>query len=163
MNDRELTQWSLLNHLNTLPEADYSYDFFKMTLLRHRIPLVDYQFQDGFFLHAVASLAAGTCGTRNGSPLQILVRSFREEGPMFMFKGWTPAFMRLGPNTVLMFVFFELARPTRAATKAKLVPFVTGMLPIAPSRPASLVDSRVIPNLPAILLTFVYFLAHLLR
>lgn len=27
---------------------------------------------------------------------------------MFMFKGWTPAFMRLGPNTVLMFVFFEV-------------------------------------------------------
>lgn len=26
---------------------------------------------------------------------------------MFMFKGWTPAFMRLGPNTVLMFVFYE--------------------------------------------------------
>ncbi|KAF8139925.1 mitochondrial carrier [Boletus edulis] len=101
-----------------------SYDFFKMTLLRHRIPLVNYQFHDGFFLHVVASLAAGTCGTTvcspvdvirtrimgssgNASPFQVLVRSLREEGPMFVFKGWTPAFMRLGPNTVLMFVFFE--------------------------------------------------------
>lgn len=45
----------------------------------------------------------------NASPLQVLVRSLREEGPMFMFKGWTPAFMRLGPNTVLMFVFFEVS------------------------------------------------------
>jgi len=27
---------------------------------------------------------------------------------MFMFKGWTPAFMRLGPNTILMFVFYEV-------------------------------------------------------
>lgn len=45
----------------------------------------------------------------NASPLQVLVRSFREEGPMFMFKGWTPAFMRLGPNTILMFVFFEVS------------------------------------------------------
>lgn len=27
---------------------------------------------------------------------------------MFLFKGWTPAFVRLGPNTVLMFVFFEV-------------------------------------------------------
>lgn len=45
----------------------------------------------------------------NASPWQVLVRSFREEGPMFMFKGWTPAFMRLGPNTVLMFVFFEVS------------------------------------------------------
>ncbi|KAN0100925.1 mitochondrial carrier [Tylopilus felleus] len=101
-----------------------SYDFFKTTLLCHRIPLVDYQFQDGFFLHVVASLAAGTCGTTvcspadvirtrimgssgNANPLQVLAKSLREEGPMFVFKGWTPAFMRLGPNTVLMFVFFE--------------------------------------------------------
>ncbi|KIJ68767.1 hypothetical protein HYDPIDRAFT_173415 [Hydnomerulius pinastri MD-312] len=101
-----------------------SYDFFKSTLLRYRMPLVDYQFKDGFFLHVVASLAAGTCGTTvcspadvirtrimgssgKASPVQVLVKSLREEGPMFMFKGWTPAFMRLGPNTVLMFVFFE--------------------------------------------------------
>ncbi|KAF9229683.1 mitochondrial carrier [Gyrodon lividus] len=101
-----------------------SYDFFKTTLLRHRIPLVDYQFHDGFLLHVVASLAAGTCGTTvcspadviktrimassgKASPVHVLVKSIREEGPMLMFKGWTPAFMRLGPNTVLMFVFFE--------------------------------------------------------
>ncbi|KAF9243777.1 mitochondrial carrier [Melanogaster broomeanus] len=101
-----------------------SYDFFKATLLRHRIPLVDYQFHDGVFLHVAASLAAGTCGTTvcspadvlrtrimgssgNASPLQVLVKSIREEGVRFMFKGWTPAFMRLGPNTILMFVFFE--------------------------------------------------------
>ncbi|KAH7883922.1 mitochondrial carrier [Phlebopus sp. FC_14] len=101
-----------------------SYDFFKLTLLRTRIPLVDYQFQDGFFLHVVASLAAGTCGTTvcspadvirtrimsssgKDSPVQVMVKSLRQEGPVFLFKGWTPAFMRLGPNTVLMFVFFE--------------------------------------------------------
>lgn len=101
-----------------------SYDFFKTTLLQYPIPLVNYQFHDGFFLHVVASLAAGTCGTTvcspadvirtrimgssgNASPIEVLVRSLREEGPAFMFKGWTPAWMRLGPNTVLMFVFFE--------------------------------------------------------
>lgn len=28
---------------------------------------------------------------------------------MFLFKGWTPAFIRLGPNTVLLFVFFEVS------------------------------------------------------
>jgi hypothetical protein len=27
----------------------------------------------------------------------------------FLFKGWTPAFIRLGPNTVLMFIFFEVS------------------------------------------------------
>ncbi|KAG8220117.1 mitochondrial carrier domain-containing protein [Butyriboletus roseoflavus] len=114
-----VTRAALMN-----PSQVASYDFFKATLLRHRIPLVDYQFHDGFSLHVIASLAAGTCGTTvcspvdvirtrimgssgNTSPLQVLVRSFREEGPMFMFKGWTPAFMRLGPNTILMFVFFE--------------------------------------------------------
>lgn len=27
---------------------------------------------------------------------------------MFLFKGWTPAFVRLGPNTILLFVFLEV-------------------------------------------------------
>jgi hypothetical protein len=40
-----------------------SYDFFKTTLLQYPIPLVNYQFHDGLFLHVVASLGAGTCGT----------------------------------------------------------------------------------------------------
>ncbi|KAG2142525.1 mitochondrial carrier [Suillus cothurnatus] len=101
-----------------------SYDFFKTTLLQYPIPLVNYQFHDGLFLHVVASLGAGTCGTTvcspadvirtrimgssgKASPIEVLLRSLREEGPAFMFKGWTPAWMRLGPNTVLMFVFFE--------------------------------------------------------
>lgn len=39
--------------------------------------------------------------------LEILRESLRKEGPRFLFKGWTPAFMRLGPNTVLLFVFME--------------------------------------------------------
>ena len=41
-------------------------------------------------------------------PLDILRQSLRDEGPRFLFKGWTPAFIRLGPNTVLMFVFYEV-------------------------------------------------------
>lgn len=40
--------------------------------------------------------------------LQILRKSLQKEGPGFLFKGWTPAFMRLGPNTVLLFVFMEV-------------------------------------------------------
>lgn len=40
--------------------------------------------------------------------LHILKKSLRKEGPRFLFKGWTPAFMRLGPNTVLLFVFMEV-------------------------------------------------------
>ena len=41
-------------------------------------------------------------------PVEVLTTALREEGPRFLFKGWTPAFIRLGPNTVLMFVFFEV-------------------------------------------------------
>jgi solute carrier family 25 (mitochondrial dicarboxylate transporter), member 10 len=40
--------------------------------------------------------------------MTILKRSMRDEGPRFLFRGWTPAFVRLGPNTVLLFVFFEV-------------------------------------------------------
>lgn len=50
-------------------------------------------------------------------PLQVLTTALREEGPRFLFKGWTPAFIRLGPNTVLMFVFFEV----RAVCRIRLI------------------------------------------
>ena len=43
---------------------------------------------------------------------EILRESLQKEGPRFLFKGWTPAFMRLGPNTVLLFVFMEVCLPS---------------------------------------------------
>jgi len=46
--------------------------------------------------------------TSNASFAHVLSDSLRHEGPIFLFKGWTPAFIRLGPNTVLMFVFYEV-------------------------------------------------------
>ena len=45
----------------------------------------------------------------NTTVTQILRQSFREEGIRFLFKGWTPAFIRMGPNTVLLFVFYEVS------------------------------------------------------
>ena len=45
----------------------------------------------------------------DASFIKVLVNSFRAEGPRFLFKGWTPAFIRLGPNTVLLFVFLEVS------------------------------------------------------
>jgi solute carrier family 25 (mitochondrial dicarboxylate transporter), member 10 len=45
----------------------------------------------------------------NTTVTQILRQSFREEGIRFMFKGWTPAFIRMAPNTVLLFVFYEVS------------------------------------------------------
>ncbi|OBZ79767.1 Mitochondrial dicarboxylate transporter [Grifola frondosa] len=101
-----------------------SYDYFKTTLLRHPLPIIDYQLRDNLLLHTVASLLAGTVATTvcapadvlrsrlmsasaRHHPIDVLKKSLREEGPRFLFKGWTPAFIRLGPNTVLMFVFYE--------------------------------------------------------
>ncbi|PIL30881.1 transporter [Ganoderma sinense ZZ0214-1] len=101
-----------------------SYDLFKQLLLRNRLPIVDHQMQDGLLLHSVASILAGTVATTitapadvlrsrlmaahgETHPLQVLTTALRNEGPRFLFKGWTPAFIRLGPNTVLMFIFFE--------------------------------------------------------
>ncbi|KAI0719116.1 mitochondrial carrier [Cerioporus squamosus] len=101
-----------------------SYDLFKQMLLRNKLPLIDYQLQDGLVLHSIASVMAGTFATTvtapadvlrsrlmathgKTHPVEVLTAALREEGPRFLFKGWTPAFIRLGPNTVLMFIFFE--------------------------------------------------------
>ncbi|TEB39094.1 mitochondrial carrier [Coprinellus micaceus] len=101
-----------------------SYDFIKSKLLSKHIPIVDVTLQDNFLLHIISSTLAGTVATTVCSPADvlrsrvmacndggkfgpILVKSFREEGASFLFKGWTPAFIRLAPNTVLLFVFYE--------------------------------------------------------
>ncbi|EIN13361.1 mitochondrial carrier [Punctularia strigosozonata HHB-11173 SS5] len=101
-----------------------SYDLFKSRLLGSQVPGVDYHFQDNLVLHMVSSCLSGTVATTICSPADVMksrimssndthnpillfTRSLREEGPMFLFKGWTPAFIRLGPQTVLLFVFFE--------------------------------------------------------
>ncbi|KAK0500637.1 mitochondrial carrier domain-containing protein [Armillaria luteobubalina] len=102
----------------------WSYDFFKTSLLRHPVPLTNYQFRDNLGVHVAASVLAGTFATTVCSPadvirsrimssssgdtfLHVLTTSLRHDGPRFLFMGWTPAFIRLGPNTVLLFVFFE--------------------------------------------------------
>jgi len=101
-----------------------SYDFFKSRLLHQTLPVIDYEMKDNLLTHFLASGMAGTVATTVCSPadvlrsrvmattsktsvLQVLMRSLREEGPTFLFKGWTPAFFRLAPNTVLLFVFYE--------------------------------------------------------
>jgi len=37
----------------------------------------------------------------------VLKQSFAKEGAMFMFKGWVPAWSRLQPTTILIFLTFE--------------------------------------------------------
>jgi len=39
--------------------------------------------------------------------LSILATIIREEGPFALFKGWVPAFVRLGPHTIVTFMVLE--------------------------------------------------------
>ncbi|KAG2034809.1 mitochondrial carrier domain-containing protein [Suillus americanus] len=97
-----------------------SYDFFKAELLKTKY------FDDNIACHFTASFAAGTVATTVCSPADVLksrimnasgpgssstlgvIRSsLATEGPMFMFKGWLPAWSRLQPTTVLIFLTLE--------------------------------------------------------
>ncbi|TCD66768.1 Mitochondrial dicarboxylate transporter [Steccherinum ochraceum] len=101
-----------------------SYDFFKTKLLAKPLPFFNFQMRDNLLCHVASSVLAGTVATTvcapadvlrsrvmsasgNASLIDITRQALHKEGPRFLFKGWTPAFIRLGPNTVLMFVFFE--------------------------------------------------------
>ncbi|KZP26810.1 dicarboxylic acid transporter [Athelia psychrophila] len=97
-----------------------SYDFFKSELLKTAY------FDDNIYCHFTASFAAGTVATTVCSPADVLksrimnasgpgsnstlgvIRSsLRNEGAMFMFKGWVPAWTRLQPTTILIFLTLE--------------------------------------------------------
>jgi dicarboxylate transporter 10 len=41
------------------------------------------------------------------SAMAAIRTALKTEGPMFVFKGWVPAWMRLNPTTVLIFMTFE--------------------------------------------------------
>ncbi|EIW75486.1 mitochondrial carrier [Coniophora puteana RWD-64-598 SS2] len=97
-----------------------SYDFFKSELLKTPY------FSDNMACHFTASLAAGTIATTVCSPADVLKsrimnasgpgssstigvikQSLANEGAMFMFKGWLPAWTRLQPTTILIFLTLE--------------------------------------------------------
>ncbi|KAJ2924228.1 hypothetical protein H1R20_g12866, partial [Candolleomyces eurysporus] len=97
-----------------------SYDFFKAELLKTKY------FEDNIACHFTASFAAGTVATTVCSPadvlksrimnasgpgsnstLTVIRQSMAKEGPMFMFKGWVPAWTRLQPTTILIFLTLE--------------------------------------------------------
>ena len=46
-------------------------------------------------------------GAEGKSTLQMIRQSMRNEGVMFMFKGWLPAWTRLQPTTMLIFITLE--------------------------------------------------------
>ncbi|KAI0746269.1 dicarboxylic acid transporter [Daedaleopsis nitida] len=97
-----------------------SYDFFKAELLKTAY------FDDNIYCHTTASFAAGTVATTVCSPadviksrvmsasgiegkstMQMIRTSIRNDGMMFMFKGWLPAWTRLQPTTMLIFITLE--------------------------------------------------------
>ncbi|KAH8827772.1 mitochondrial carrier domain-containing protein [Flagelloscypha sp. PMI_526] len=97
-----------------------SYDFFKSELLKTSY------FEDNIQCHFVASFGAGTVATTVCSPADVLKsrimnasgpgsnstmgvirQSMKNEGAMFMFKGWVPAWTRLQPTTILIFLTLE--------------------------------------------------------
>ncbi|KAF8334123.1 mitochondrial carrier domain-containing protein [Cantharellus anzutake] len=95
-----------------------SYDYIKALIIRR------HGLKDGIGLHIISSTFAGAVATTVSSPvdvirsrimsksdprpfLEVLRKMLRQDGVRSLFKGWTPAFVRLAPNTVLMFVFLE--------------------------------------------------------
>jgi len=85
-------------------------------------------FEDNLTLHFTSSLGAGTIATMMTQPLDVLktramnakpgefngalglVTFTAKQGPQAFFKGFIPAFVRLGPHTILTFIFLEQLR-----------------------------------------------------
>jgi len=86
-------------------------------------------FTEGVTTHFTASLCAGAIATTMTQPLDVLkTRSMNAKpgefssamhlikytaqsgGPMAFYKGYIPAFVRLAPQTILTFIFFEQLR-----------------------------------------------------
>lgn len=46
-------------------------------------------------------------GPGSNSTMAVIRQSMKNEGAMFMFKGWVPAWSRLQPTTILIFLTLE--------------------------------------------------------
>ncbi|XP_030840640.1 mitochondrial dicarboxylate carrier [Strongylocentrotus purpuratus] len=98
------------------------YDQYKQFLLQSGY------FNDNIMTHFTASTMAGTCATVLTQPADVMktrlmnakpgeyknaldcFMSVAKLGPMGFFKGFIPAFVRLGPHTILTFLLFEQFR-----------------------------------------------------
>ncbi|WPH04217.1 Hypothetical protein R9X50_00710600 [Acrodontium crateriforme] len=95
-----------------------SYDLFKKELSSR------FGMGDNLYTHFSASLMAGFVATTVCSPVDVvktrvmsaktheglmslLTRITAKEGLGWMFKGWVPSFIRLGPHTIATFMFLE--------------------------------------------------------
>ena len=97
-----------------------TYDQVKSTLRRH--------YEESFGLHVVTSLVTGVVATTVAAPfdllksrvmasadpsdgfVRVLVRLLRQEGPLALFNGWLPTYLRLGPHAILTFPLYEAMR-----------------------------------------------------
>merc|ERR1719431_861157 len=98
------------------------YDQIKQTLLDTPY------FSDNLVTHFTSSLGAGTIATMMTQPLDVLktramnakpgefngalglITFTAKQGPQAFYKGFIPAFVRLGPHTILTFIFLEQLR-----------------------------------------------------
>ena len=95
-----------------------SYDGIKNTILHNT------HLEDNLTTHFLSSIAAGFIATTICSPVDViktrvmsatekegivtlLSKIYRAEGVTWMFRGWVPSFIRLGPHTVATFLFLE--------------------------------------------------------
>ncbi|KAL1498663.1 hypothetical protein AB1Y20_013976 [Prymnesium parvum] len=83
---------------------------------------------DGVLLHIGTSLVTGLVATTVAAPFDliksrvmasdaaadnfavVLARLLRQEGPLALFNGWLPTYLRLGPHAVLTFPLYEAMR-----------------------------------------------------
>lgn len=95
-----------------------SYDGFKRTLISQA------NMKDNLTTHFTASFLAGFVATtvcspvdviktrimsskENKSIVRLLADVYKAEGLGWMFRGWVPSFIRLGPHTIATFLFLE--------------------------------------------------------
>eukprot|EP01033_Poteriospumella_lacustris_P003298 gene3298-2432_t len=96
-----------------------------------------FSFDEGFLLHAASSLITGLVATTVAAPFDLLKsrsmndrsstpssgtpthkqglvamtrQIIREEGLVVLFRGWLPAYLRLGPHAMICFPLFEQIR-----------------------------------------------------
>lgn len=95
-----------------------SYDIFKLFLVNHGF---DPKSNHTFFVASLATafVATTVCSpadviktqimnARGSVPIwQLLRKRMKLEGVRFLFRGWTPSFTRLGPQTILTFLVLE--------------------------------------------------------
>ena len=110
-------------------DPDINCTFHRSYYFSHSHPFLGYV-QDGIFCHFLASMFSGLVTTIASMPVDIaktriqsmkivdgkpeykgavdvIVKVARNEGFFSLWKGFTPYYFRLGPHTVLTFIFLE--------------------------------------------------------